>query len=85
MQNFENLRRISNDFLTQFYLLMLIGSCNKNQTCIKVQECQHTKNMLEELRTTNDVKEKEKLINSMKTLICGSPTDKTVCCDIDNG
>ena len=39
--------------------------------------------MLEDLRVTNDAKEKAKLIASIKLLICGSSTDKTVCCDVD--
>ena len=38
---------------------------------------------MEDLRTTNDAKEKEKMIASIKSLICGSTVDRTVCCDID--
>ena len=72
--------------LTHIFQSILIGGrCNKNQTCVKVQECPHTKKMLEDLRATNDVKEKEKLVASLKSLICGSSTDRTVCCDVDNG
>ena len=41
--------------------------------------------MLDDLTTTNDAKEKEKLITSIKSLICGSSSDRTVCCDSDNG
>ena len=41
--------------------------------------------MLEEHGTTNDAKEKEKIITSLKALICGNPADRTVCCDVDYG
>ena len=41
--------------------------------------------MLEEAVTTNDAKIKEKKIADIKTMICGSISDRTVCCDIDNG
>ena len=41
--------------------------------------------MLEDLTATNDAKEKEKLIASLKSKICGNPSDQTVCCDVDNG
>ena len=37
---------------------------------------------MEDLRTINDAKEKEKLIASIKSLICGSSTDRTVCCGL---
>ena len=50
---------------------------------MKVQECPYTNQILEELKTTNDNKEKAKLIASIKSLICGSSTDRTVCCDVD--
>ena len=54
---------------------------------MKVQECPYTQNILKELETrnVNDGKEREKLITSIKSLICGNSTDHTVCCDINNG
>ena len=52
---------------------------------MNVQECPFTKKVLEELKITNDVTEKEKLIASIKSFICGSPTDRTVCCEVDIG
>ena len=69
----------------QCKFISLGTSCNKNQTCIKVLECPLTKKMLEDLTATNDAKEKEKLINSIKSKICGNTSDITVCCDIVNG
>ena len=41
--------------------------------------------MLEALKTIDDAKEKEKLISSIRSLICGRSTDGTVCCDNANG
>ena len=35
-------------------------ACNINQTCMKVQNCPYTKQLLKDARTTNDAKEKEK-------------------------
>ena len=64
---------------------MLIGSCDKNQTCIKIQECPSTKKALEHMTTITDATEKEKIIASIKSLICGRITERTVCCDIENG
>ena len=51
---------------------------------MKVQECPYTKKLLEQFEETNDTKEKEKLIASIRSRICGSSTDRTVCCDVDN-
>ena len=41
--------------------------------------------MLEEGVTTNDARIKEKLISDIRSMRCGSVSDRTVCCDIDNG
>ena len=37
--------------------------------------------MLEDLTATNDAKEKEKLIASIRSRVCGNSSDRTVCCD----
>ena len=52
---------------------------------MKIEECPHTNKLIEELRTTTDANEKAKLIASIKSLICGSSSDRTVCCDVDIG
>ena len=44
-------------------------------------KCPETKEMMEELVTMNDTNPKRgKMIDSIRSLICGSPTDQTVCC-----
>ena len=72
-------------FNENIFSILTGTSCNKNQKCIKVQECPSTNKMLEALKTIDDAKEKEKLISSIRSLICGRSTDRTVCCDNDNG
>ena len=67
------------------FVIISIDSCNINQTCMNVQECPYTKKVLEELAMTNDVKIKENLITSIRSLICGNVADKTICCDNNNG
>ena len=57
-------------------------NCNINQTCMKVQNCPYTKKLLKDARTTNDAKEKEKIIGLIKSRICGNTADRTVCCNI---
>ena len=57
-------------------------NCNINQTCMKVQNCPYTKQLLKDARTTNDAKEKEKIIGLIKSRICGNTADRTVCCNI---
>ena len=52
---------------------------------MKIEECPYTNKLIEELRTTTDANEKAKLIASIKSLICGSSNDRTVCCDVDIG
>ena len=51
---------------------------------MKVQDCPFTKKLLEQFEETDDAKEKEKLIVSIRSRICGSSSDRTVCCDVDN-
>ena len=77
IHNFLNLKKL----IFQCKFISLGTSCNKNQTCIKVLECPLTKKMLEDLTATNDAKEKEKLIASIRSRVCGNSSDKTVCCD----
>ena len=87
MHNFLNLNLLSFwrvKICDNIFCSILIGRCNKDQKCISVHECPYTNRTLENLMTTNDAKEKEKMIASVKSLICGSTVDKTVCCDIDN-
>ena len=52
---------------------------------MKIQECPFAMNILEKMRTTDDPKEKEKLKTSIRSRICGTLSDKTVCCDVENG
>ena len=50
-----------------------------------VLECPYTKAMMEKLIATDDADERGYLICYLRSQICGSPTNRTVCCDIDNG
>ena len=52
---------------------------------MKIQECPFAMNILEKMRTTDDPQEKEKLKTSIRSRICGTLSDKTVCCDVENG
>ena len=61
-------------------------NCNINQTCMKVQNCPYTKQLLKDARATNDAKEKEKIIGLIKSRICRNTAYRTVghgvCCNI---
>ena len=51
---------------------------------MNVLECPYTKNLVHQLEATNDAEEKENIIASIRAQMCGTSTDQTVCCDINN-
>ena len=61
-------------------------SCRKDQTCIHYNKCPHALKIAREILTAVDLTEKEMLVRSFKEIQCGNfSTEKTVCCDQDNG
>ena len=62
----SNLQEIFSKFFFFWYMKnnltrsIFTDNCNINQTCMKVQNCPYTKQLLKDARTTNDAKEKEK-------------------------
>ena len=47
---------------------------------MKIQECPHTKFLLESATNTDDAIERRKIIDYIRSLICGNPADRKVCC-----
>ena len=62
-----------------------IGSCNVNQECIPIKECPYTRKLFAQVKATDDAEEKGKLISAIRLRVCGSSTDRTVCCDLYDG
>ena len=59
-----------------------VGSCNVNQDCIPIKECPYTRKLFAQVKATDDAEEKGKLISAIRLRVCGSSTDRTVCCDL---
>jgi len=59
-----------------------VGSCNVNQECIPIKECPYTRKLFAQVKATDDAEEKGKLISAIRLRVCGSSTDRTVCCDL---
>ena len=61
-------------------------SCRKNQNCIRYDECPNALKIAQGILTTVNLTEKQVLFEKFKQLQCGNfSTEKTVCCDQDNG
>ena len=46
-------------------------------------KCKETKDQVAQLKTTLDPDEKSKMIQTIRLRICGEPSDRSVCCDVD--
>ena len=46
-------------------------------------KCKETKDQVAQLKTTLDPEEKSKMIQTIRLRICGEPSDRSVCCDVD--
>jgi len=58
-------------------------SCAVNQECIPIKECPYTRKLFAQVKSTNDSQEKANLIQAIRVRVCGSPTDRSVCCDLE--
>jgi len=61
------------------------GSCQVNQECISIKKCPYTQKLFSQIKSTKDPELKSILIEALRLLVCGKPSDRTVCCDIDQG
>lgn len=61
------------------------GSCSVNQECISIKKCPYTKELFSQVKSTSNPDEKAQLIQAIRLRVCGEPSDRTVCCDIDQG
>merc|ERR1712241_716992 len=57
-------------------------SCTVNQECISIKECPYTRKLFAQVKATNDSEEKANLIQAIRVRVCGNPTYRTVCCDL---
>ena len=46
-------------------------------------KCKETIDQVAQLKTTLDPDEKSKMIQTIRLRICGEPSDRSVCCDVD--
>ena len=69
----------------QYVCILLVGSCSVNQECISIKQCPYTKELFSQVKSTSNPDEKAKLIQAIRLRVCGEPSDRTVCCDIDQG
>ena len=67
------------------YYHFSLGSCTVNQECISIKECPYTRKLFAQVKATNDSEEKANLIQAIRVRVCGNPTDRTVCCDLQQG
>merc|ERR1711971_804746 len=56
--------------------------CKSNQECIKLRDCPYTKKLLTRVLSSSDREEKNNMISEMRKLVC-NPSDRSVCCDIE--
>merc|ERR1711971_1187492 len=56
--------------------------CKSNQECIKLRDCPYTKKLLTRVLSSSDREEKNNMIGEMRKLVC-NPSDRSVCCDIE--
>jgi hypothetical protein len=56
--------------------------CKSNQECIKLRDCPYTKKLLTRVLSSSDREEKNNMIAEMRKLVC-NPSDRSVCCDIE--
>merc|ERR1711956_178712 len=56
--------------------------CKSNQECIKLRDCPYTKKLLTTVLSSSDREEKNNMIAEMRKLVC-NPSDRSVCCDIE--
>jgi len=61
------------------------GSCSVSQECISIKKCPYTKELFSQVKATSDPEEKAQLIQAIRLRVCGEPSDRTVCCDINQG
>ena len=73
---------IADDSIHYYFSL---GSCTVNQECISIKECPYTRKLFAQVKATNDSEEKANLIQAIRVRVCGNPTDRTVCCDLQQG
>ena len=59
------------------------GSCQVNQICVSIKKCPHTQNLFSHVKSTTDPELKHILIEALRLLVCGKPSDRTVCCSTD--
>ena len=62
-----------------------VGSCSVSQECISIKKCPYTKELFSQVKATSDPEEKAQLIQAIRLRVCGEPSDRTVCCDINQG
>ena len=74
--------KIADDSIHYYFSL---GSCTVNQECISIKECPYTRKLFAQVKATNDSEEKANLIQAIRVRVCGNPTDRTVCCDLQQG
>ena len=66
-----------------FFKKLISESCAVNQECIPIKECPYTRKLFAQVKSTNDSQEKANLIQAIRVRVCGSPTDRSVCCDLE--
>jgi len=61
------------------------GYCSVSQECISIKKCPYTKELFSQVKSTSNPDEKAQLIQAIRLRVCGEPSDRTVCCEIDQG
>ena len=65
--------------------ILLSGYCSVSQECISIKKCPYTKELFSQVKSTSNPDEKAQLIQAIRLRVCGEPSDRTVCCEIDQG
>ena len=63
--------------------VFVLGLCSINQECIPIMTCKDAKEQVLKITATLDPDEKSKLTKTLGLRICGQPSDRSVCCDVD--
>lgn len=67
------------------YSIHFLGTCNVNQECISIKKCPYTQELFTQVKAASDPVEKAQLVQAIRLRVCGEPSDRTVCCDIEQG
>ena len=78
-------KTLESENINCIYIILLAGSCSVNQECISIKKCPYTKELFAQVKSTSNPDEKAQLIQAIRLRVCGEPSDRTVCCDVDQG